>query len=227
VSAVGRLRFAAGCVLLTVALAACGSSSATPAQSVAPVPSDSPAVASAAPSAPPASPAETTPAPSDGAAASSVPQLTPVKDLEVMIPTTLGGYQVTVRSLSGSDIMSSGNADSVAALGEILKATGKTPADYAFAWGIVKTGAATDSVVGVFRVAGADAATVRDALVAQAGGGTATVENGSIGGKEVQILRLPAQDGTLWSWYYWPKGDLLFYVQSTDPTVAEKILGGL
>ncbi len=209
-------------------VAACGSSSVTPT----PIPSPAPTqAASASPAVSPSASAATTPAAtpaaSDPGASSSLPPLTRVKDLEEMIPTTLGGYQTTVRSLSGTDVMASGDQASIAALDGILKATGKTPADYGFAWGIVKTGAATDSVVGVFRVTGADPAVVRDALIAQAGGAAANVESGSIGGKSVQILRLPSQDGTLWSWYYWPKGDVLFYVQSTDPTIAEKILADL
>ncbi len=213
---------------LVVALAACGSSTATPSPTAAP----SAPAASAGASAVPASPV-TTPSASAGGApsattgAASLPPLTAVPELEKMIPTTLAGYPVTVRSLTGADIVASGDQASIAALDAILKSAGKTAADYGFAWGIVKTGAATDSVVGVFRVAGADPEVVREALVAQAGGGSADVEGGSIGGKAVQILRLPAQDGTLWSWYYWPKGDVLFYVQSTDPTIAEKVLAAL
>jgi hypothetical protein len=225
---VRRVRRAAPAILLGAAVlvlvAACGSSSTTPGPTSTPMPTPA---ASVVPAASPSASVAPTPAASDPGTASSLPPLTRVKDLEEMIPTTLGGYQVTVRSLTGTDVMASGDAASIAALQGILKATGKQPADYGFAWGVAKTGGTTDSVVGVFRVTGADPAVVRDALVAQAGGGTANVEDGSIGGKSVKILRLPSQDGTLWSWYYWPKGDVLFYVQSTDPTVAEKILADL
>lgn len=224
-----RLRIAAvTAVALAAALAvaACGSSTATPSPTAAPSAPAASAEASTVPASPAVSPSPDAASPDATTGVASLPPLTAVPDLEKMIPTTLAGYPVTVRSLTGSDIVASGDQASIAALDAILKATDSTAADYGFAWGIVKTGAATDSVVGVFRVTGADPAAVRDALIAQAGG-TANVESGSIGGKSVQILRLPSQDGTLWSWYYWPKGDVLFYVQSTDPTVAEKVLAAL
>jgi hypothetical protein len=33
--------------------------------------------------------------------------------------------------------------------------------------------------------------------------------------------------GTTWSWYYWPKGDVLFYLQTVDAAVAEEVIAGL
>ena len=214
-------------------VAACGSSSSgTPT----PIPSPSaPATASLIPSAP-ASPttsaeAGVTPAPSpvasDAVAGTPMPSFTRVEDLEAMLPKKVGDSVLGPRSLTGTDVLATGNEPSIAALQAILDATGTTAPDYEFAWSPINSGSGTDAAIGVFRVKGADPAKVRDILIAQGqagGSGVGPAEDGTIGGKKVKILRVTDPGGTVWSWYYWPKDAVLFYVQTVDPAVAEEVL---
>ncbi len=224
-SLVGRAARVVAVASLALAAAACGSTS-------------SPAPASTGPSASGGTSSPVASSSPDAAASTSpdaslLPTLSRVADLEAMLPKKIGDLPLSPRSLIGTDVLATGDAASIAALDAILSATGAKAEDYQFAWSTIGTGAGgsgQDSAVGVFRVKGADPIKVRDTLIAQgteSSAGVGAAEDGTIGGKQVRILRVTAQDGTLWSWYYWPKGDVLFYVQTTDPTIAEQVLAAL
>jgi len=221
---------AAAVGLFVVTLASCGSSSgspkATPAASPAPPASAAPSDAAAAGS--PAASAGASPAPSTTAdpSATPIPSFTRSAELEALLPKTLDGKALAPTSLSGTDVLASGRPEDVAALQALLAATGGQPADYGFAYAVVPG----PSAVGVFRIRGADAAKVRDSLIEQgkvATGGAYVVDSGTIGGKPgVTIVRFN-QGGTAWSTYYWPKGDILYYAQATDPAIAEAFFSSL
>jgi hypothetical protein len=217
--------------LVALTVAACGSStsSAGPSASSAPAASMPPTSGAPAASGDATSPsasaaASTGPLTTADPNATPLPSLTRVPDLEALLPKSVDGKDLAVASLTGTDIMTTGQAGSVAALKAILKATGGQPSDYAFAYSELPGG----SVVGVFRVKGADASKIRDALMllGKENPNGAIVDSGTIGGKKVQILRVTV-GGTETSWYYWPKGDLLYYIQTADPLAAEKFFSAL
>lgn len=223
-----RSRLVAAAALVALAVAACGSatSSAGPSAPAAATASTSPAPSVAA-----SGGASTLPAPSGEASASPavsgspLPTFTRDAELEAMLPKTLGDTPLTPTSLSGTDVLASGRDVDVKALETLLKATGGQPSDYAFAYAVVPG----PSAVGVFRVKGADPETIRDSLIDQgktASSGAYVIDAGTVGGKKVTIFRVN-QDGTDWSTYYWPKGDVLFYAQTVDPKIAESFFSSL
>jgi hypothetical protein len=211
-----------------VLVAACGSSStSTPTQE----PATSAAPATPAPSAsaaPDGSPAGS-PAASD-AAGTPLPSFTRVPDLEAMLPKKVGDSALAPKSLTGTDVLATGDPTSIAALQAMLDATGATAADYQFAYSPFKTPAGTDAAVGVFRVKGSDPEKLRDILIEQGRTNNPAIgapDDGTVGGKKVKILHVEDASGTTWSWYYWPKGDVLFYLQTVDSGVAEEVIAGL
>jgi hypothetical protein len=209
-------------------VAACGSS-ATPAPTQAPTASAG--TATPAPSssvAPDGSPAGS-PAASDPAS-SPLPSFTRVADLEAMLPKKVGDAALAPRSLTGTDVLATGDPTSIKALQAMLDATGATAADYQFAFSPFKTASGSDAAIGVFRVKGSDPEKLRDILIEQGrtnNPGMGAPEDGTVGGQKVRILRIEDGSGTTWSWYYWPKGDVLFYLQTVDPAVAEEVIAGL
>jgi hypothetical protein len=153
-----------------------------------------------------------------------------VADLEAMLPTKVGDSALAPRSLTGTDVLATGDPTSIKALQAMLDATGATAADYQFAYSPFKTAAGSDAAIGVFRVKGSDPEKLRDILIEQGrtnNPGIGAPEVGTVGGKKVTILRVDDGSGTTWSWYYWPKGDVLFYLQTVDPAVADEVVAGL
>ena len=218
-------------IACAISVAACGSAttSAGPSSSaVAPVASSSAdAGAMATPSTPSAPSAAASAAAGQTADpnATPIPTFTRVADLEALLPKTLLGKPLSVMSMSGTDIVASGRPSDVTSLQAILQATGGQPADYGFGYAFVGDSA----VVGVFRVKGADATKIRDSLIEQSKqftGGAGTVSTATVGGKQVETLSTTT-DGSGPVWYYLPKGDVLFYVQTVDPKMAEAFLAGL
>jgi hypothetical protein len=210
-------------------VAACGSTSTSaptqaPAASAGPV-TPAPSASAAAPDGSPAA----SPAASD-AAGTPLPSFTRVEDLEAMLPKKVGDSALAPRSLTGTDVLATGDPTSIAALQAMLDATGATAADYQFAFSPFKTPAGTDAAIGVFRVKGSDPEKLRDILIEQGRGnnpGIGAPDDGTVGGKKVKIVRVEDGSGTTWSWYYWPKGDVLFYLQTVDSAVAEEVIAGL
>lgn len=212
-----------------VLVAACGSS-ATPASTGAPAASVAPATpAPGASDAAPASQSPGSPAASD-ATGTPLPSFTRVPDLEAMLPKKVGDAALAPRSLTGTDVLATGDPTSIAALQAMLDATGATAADYQFAYSPFKTAGGSDAAIGVFRVKGSDPEKLRDILIEQGRAtnpGIGAPDDGTIGGKKVKILRADDGSGTTWSWYYWSKGDVLFYLQTVDPAVADEVIAGL
>jgi hypothetical protein len=210
-------------------VAACGSASTSaPTQAAAASAGPATPAPSASAAAPDGSPAGS-PAASD-AAGTPLPSFTRVADLEAMLPKKIGDAALAPKSLTGTDVLATGDPTSIAALQAMLDATGATAADYQFAYSPFKTPAGTDAAVGVFRVKGSEPEKLRDILIEQGrtnNPGIGAPEDGTVGGKKVKILRVDDASGTTWSWYYWPKGDVLFYLQTVDSAVAEEVIAGL
>ena len=198
-----RFRASAVAGLLTVTLAACASNSgaATPTPSPTPVPTPSP-----------------------GASAS---QLLPsfslpsnAKELEALIPDTLGGQKVTKASYKGSDFVNSTNSSEE--FKTWLNSVGKSLNDVSAAFGFVASGT-SGSAIFAFRVEGVDNARLIEAFKTSMGStnSTMTWTLANVGGKNVQRAEDPDTKTAI---YLYGTADLLFFVTTNDTKVAEEAL---
>ncbi len=207
--------------LVGLVVAACGSAAtASPAPTATAAPATQAPAASVAPSV----------GPEASDAGTPLPSFTRVADLEAMLPEKIGDVKLAPRSLTGTDVLTTGDPTSIKALQAMLDATGATAADYQFAYSPFKTAAGTDAAIGVFRVKGSDPEKLRDILIEQGrtnNPGVGPAKDATVGGKQVVTLEVQDGAGTAWTWYYWPKGDVLFYLQTVDPSVAEEVIAAL
>ncbi|TMB50012.1 MAG: hypothetical protein E6J50_06740 [Chloroflexi bacterium] len=200
-----RFRTSAVAGLLTVMLAACASNSgaATPTPSPTPTP---------------------VPTPSTGASASgllpsfSLPSN--AKELEALIPDTLGGVKVTKGSMKGSDFVNSSSSNPE--LKTFLDSIGKSLNDVSAAFGFVASGSSGSAVL-AFRVQGVDNAKLVDAFKSSSNisGTTMTWTSANVGGKNVQEAKDP---DTQTSTYVYGTADLLFLVETNDTKIAQEAL---
>ncbi len=137
-------------------------------------------------------------------------------DLEALLPTQIGGADVTIQSMSGNDLVNAGSvpADFQTALGGI----GKTLQDVNVAIGYVGTSAEDYATITAFRVQGADMASVQDTLLpllyqGQTLDGQTTLQ---VAGKNVTSATV---SDTLT--YFYPKDDILWVVTAVDPSLSE------
>lgn len=198
-----RVRAAAIPGLLSLALVACSSSSGS-----SPTPSPTP---------------QPTPTPAASAAASlALPSLpSNAKELEALLPSTLGGHTLTKFSMNGNDFVSqqaSTNAQLVAWLNGLGKSLNDISAAYAF-----DTSGANAGVF-AFRVNGVDHTTLLNGLqtamasASQAPSWTTT----SVGGKSVQTA---TESGNIE--YLYGTADLIFVVFAPDQATAAEALAAL
>jgi hypothetical protein len=195
----------AATLLLAVAIGACSSGTTSPTPTVE-APSPSLAESSA----------------SEGA----VPSLpSSAKDLEALIPDTVGGVALQKLSMLGDEFASSGTS---AEAEEFLRNLGVSPEDVAVAIGF---GVAPDSGSGVavfaFRAEGADSGrllqTFKDATDAERET-PLEWETANVGGKEVERATDPEQDNSV---YLYVNGDVLVFVATTSEDDAAEVLSGL
>jgi hypothetical protein len=195
----------AAILLLAVAIGACSSGSTSPTPTVE-APSPSLAESSA----------------SEGA----VPSLpSSAKDLEALIPDTVGGVALQKLSMLGDEFANSGTS---AEAEEFLRNLGVSPEDVAVAIGF---GVAPDSGSGVavfaFRAEGADSGrllqTFKDATDAERET-PLEWETANVGGKEVERATDPEQDNSV---YLYVNGDVLVFVATTSEDDAAEVLSGL
>jgi len=201
---VTRLPLAA-LMVVALACAACGNTTS-------PAPSSSPAPSPAATAAP-ATPALSA-APSAPAARHADPAL------EALLPETLGGVSLVTESQKGTEITRQSDA-----LDAMLKGLGKTLADFTIASAYSPAGD-VEAQVGVWRVAGTTSETLLPAFVAVVQGSSATkltVSELTLGGHDVTQVGAPGQlaQGPL---YAYPKDDMVLFVQTPDPKLAEEAL---
>ena len=202
-----RPAIAAFAGLLTVVLAACSSSGgATPS----PTPSPTPV-----------------PTPSAGASASgALPSFnlpSNAKELEALLPDTLGGAKVTKASMKGSDFVNSSSSN--AELKAWLDSVGKSLNDVSAAFGFVASGTSSSAVF-AFRVAGVDNGKLIDEFKksSDTSGPAMTWTSANVGGKNVQKATDSSQNATV---YLYGSADLMFIVETNDPAIAQEALSHL
>jgi hypothetical protein len=213
-----KRRFAAGFAgLLAILLAACSSgASSTPSASAAPVVSAS---------ASEAAPSVEASASASADASVALPSL-PNSDtaLEDLLPDELGGQPLQKTSMKGADFLDSGTTDNQD-FKDFLERLGAQPDDISVAIGFALTGDSQNSIF-AFRVKGVAQDKLTDEFktsIEQDSSTKLTWQDETIGGKSVVTTTDPDQ-GKI---YVYPKGDTIFFVTSTDATVAEEALSEL
>jgi len=200
-----RFRASAFAGLLTVVLAACSSSGgATPS----PTPSPTPVP---------------TPSASASGALPSFNLPSNAKELEALLPDTLGGAKVTKASMKGSDFVNSSSSN--AELKAWLDSVGKSLNDVSAAFGFVASGTSSSAVF-AFRVAGVDNGKLIDEFKksSDTSGPAMTWTSANVGGKNVQKATDSSQNATV---YLYGSADLMFIVETNDPAIAQEALSHL
>jgi len=200
-----RFRASAFAGLLTVVLAACSSSGgATPS----PTPSPTPVP---------------TPSASASGALPSFNLPSNAKELEALLPDTLGGAKVTKASMKGSDFVNSSSSN--AELTAWLNSVGKSLNDVSAAFGFVASGTSSNAVF-AFRVAGVDNGKLIDEFKksSDTSGPAMTWTSANVGGKNVQKATDSSQNATV---YLYGSADLMFIVETNDPAIAQEALSHL
>ena len=201
----------AALMVVALACAACGTTSS-------PAPSLSPSAA-AAPSATPTAVAPAT------APTSAAPTVAPARHadpaLEALLPETLGGISLVIESQRGTDL--TGKSD---ALDAMLKDLGKTIADFTVASAYSPAGD-VEAQAGAWRIAGATPEKLLPAFVAVVQTSSATkltVSEITLGGHDVTQIGVAGElaQGPL---YAYAKDDVMLFVQTPDPKLAEEALG--
>jgi hypothetical protein len=191
--------------LLTAALAACSSSggaSTTPS----PTPTPTPTVAASASSALP-----------------SFNLPSNAKELEALLPDTLGGAKLLKASMKGSDFVA--QQTSSPELVAWLNSVGKSLNDVSAAYAFDVTGASGGGIF-AFRVAGVDHVTLIAGLQKslQASDNTITWTSATVGGKSVETSKGSSETGTM---YLYGAADVIFMVVAKDAAAAAEALSKL
>lgn len=203
-----RFRSAGIAGLLTIVLVACSNSGAASTPTPSPTPSPTPT--------PEASPSNALPSfnlPSNA------------KELEALLPNTLGGAKLTKASMKGSDFVTS--AGSSPELKAWLDTVGKSLNDVSAAYAFDLTGT-VPSAVFAFRVNGVDNAKLIDALKKSMDTSAKTTLNwtsGNVGGKNVQQVSDPNTTGS--TLYVYGTADIVFFVTTKSATIAAEALSHL
>jgi hypothetical protein len=201
-----RFRASAFGTLLVVVLAACssssGGSSPTPTPTAVPTP---------------------TAAASSGAALPSLNLPSNAKELEALLPDSLGGVKLVKASYKGSDFLNSANSNEE--FKTWLTSVGKSLDDVSAAFGFAASGT-SGSAIFAFRVQGVDNGKLIDAFKTSAAQGSSamTWTSANVGGKNVQQAQDPDTKSTV---YLYGTADLLFFVTTNDPAVAQEALSHL
>jgi hypothetical protein len=137
-----------------------------------------------------------------------------------LLPTSLGGRELTVESQSGRDLSSRS-----AAFDAFLSDLGKTRDDFTLA-SAYSAGGGLEAEVGAWRVRDADPSRLLDGFVkaVQASSTTPlTVTRQTLGGHDVTVIGAPGQltQGQL---YAYVRGDTILFVQSPHPELAASAL---
>jgi hypothetical protein len=163
------------------------------------------------------------PSPTPTAAASVValPSITlpsNAKELEALLPSTLGGKTLTKFSMKGSDFVTqtTSNPELVAWLNSVGKSLNDVSAAYAFDM----TGGS--SGIFAFRVAGVDHTTLLSTLQTAMASQMPTWTTETVGGKSVQT---GTDSGN--TEYIYATQDLVFIVFTNDPAAAAEALSHL
>ena len=176
--------------------------------------------ATPSPSTPAVSPTAT-PIPLPTLPAAEVPTFAPRHAdpiLEALLPTSLAGITLTRESQRGTDLSRQSDA-----LDTMLKALGKTLADFTVASAYSRSGD-LKAQAGAWRVAGANSTRLMPEFIkaVQASSATPlTVSEVTMAGRTVTQIGAPGQltQGPL---YAFARDDIVLFVQSPDPKLAEQ-----
>ena len=143
-------------------------------------------------------------------------------DLEAVLPTSLGGVALTVESQAGTDLTTKSDA-----FDAFLNSLGKTRADFSVASAYTTGGLRAE--IGAWRVKGADPTLMLQGFKAalQASSTTPlTQAEESLAGRPITRIGDPGQlaHGPL---YVVERGDMLLFVQTPDPALAEEAISKL
>jgi hypothetical protein len=161
--------------------------------------------------------------PSEGDTAPPVADTHDAPDLEALLPTTLHGTAMQLQSWTGDGILT--DDDWSNSFNAFLSANQKAPTDLGEAQAYDPT-QALDGSIGVYRVNGVEPTKVRDALIAawKADGTAAPTSTVTIGGKEMTKVDFPEDTPDS---YLYLRDDVVFDIESTDPSVVAEALAGL
>jgi len=199
-----RVRAAALACLFSVVLVACSSSTTNNAT---PTPSPTPTVAAT---------------PTAAASVIALPSISlpsNAKELEALLPDTLGGHTLTKFSMKGSDFVSqsTSNPELTTWLSSLGKSLNDVSAAYAFDVSTTST-----SGVFAFRVNGVDHTTLLSTLQTAMKSQMPTWTTTTVGGKTVQT----GSDSSS-TQYIYGTADLIFIVFTDDPKIAAEALQDL
>jgi hypothetical protein len=197
----------AGVALLAITVAACssGAASSTPT----PIPT--------------ASPTPTVAATSSASAGPSLDLPRNAKELEALLPDSIGGATLTKFSMKGSDFIQQGQVDPQ--LKSWLDSLGKSLDDVSVAYAFDITGASQTGIF-AFRVNGVDHTTLLNGLKTAMEQGSSEATNWTstnIGGKS-GVFAGTSDSGTT---YLYGTADLVFFVVAKDKTTAADALSQL
>ena len=201
-----RFRASAFAGLLTVVLAACASNSGASTPTPSPTPSPTPTIQ-----------------PSASTALPSFALPSNAKELEALLPDTLGGMKVTKASYKGSDFVNSSSSNDE--LKAWLSSVGKSLDDVSAAFGFVASDT-SGSAIFAFRVQGVDNSRLIDEFkTSMSSSGTNTTwTSANVGGKNVQQAQDPDTKSTI---YLYGTADLVFFITTNDPKLAQEALSHL
>lgn len=203
-----RVRAAALGCLLSVVLVACSSSTGNNAT---PTPSPTPTVT-----------------PTAAASVIALPSLpSNAKELEALLPNTLGGKTLTKASMKGSDFVTASQSPELTAW---LNSLGKSLNDVSAAYAFDLSGT-TPAFIFAFRVAGVDHSQLISTLETQFNKDATTKTtwtSATVGGKSVQAGPVPDSDSTpVQNIYLYGTGDVVFFVETASQPLAQEALQDL
>lgn len=145
-----------------------------------------------------------------------------VAELEALIPDTVGTLTVQKQSMRGSEFLVSGTPDPSTV--KFLQDLGVSPSDVSIALGF-GFDAENSFIMFVIRAAGADSARLLSVYQqASAADTTSPPEwvSATVGGEQVQTAVMGGQTA-----YLYAKGDILFFISSTDPDTVGDVISKL
>jgi len=137
-------------------------------------------------------------------------------ELEAMLPTQIGGVDVTTQSMSGKDLTTGGGVP--AEFTAAIAAIGKTMDDVSAATGYALGESGTYSAITAFRVRGTDMSSLQATLlpILLKGQGAEAETTLQVAGKNVTAANVAGN-----MTYFYPHGDILWVVAATDPALTE------
>jgi hypothetical protein len=150
------------------------------------------------------------------------PTFLPDEELEAKFPTEIGGTELTIDSMRGTDALV--GTDVPQAVLDALAAQGKTLDDVSIASAYSFDAETMDLlVITALRVRGADISAMADAFVSVFNGDEAPAEvaQARISGKDVTVVRPTADSTDDQLQYVYPSGDVLWVVAAAEPALSE------